>query len=443
MMFQAFRPPFLGAAAILVAAQVAQGAGFSPGRQFWMARNRLNRPGGILALADDRFLILDQAIDEARMLIQLRIESGPGGLESQWKAICCGILPEDAVGVFGGAGGRFMLMHRNGDVSSSRVTGEGPEVEMAPLRKVFDAALREAAGVGTVTPYSCAAMADGSLVIGYDRKVLRVVPAAYPDGARADPDSKEEGASPDLAGAPGRAPFQWLLGEGLDTRAALSDPGAQGMIVAEDGAGRILAIDRRTLAVFRVDPRTLKKELVATAKVWPAMGTASFLPDDARAWGDTLFVAGFPQGCPTRVTVALELDPGAAQARALGIGMEPAGPFAVTPAGHLALVEPSAHAVRIVRNALAPGEPRLDQEALQAQMKEIAKALAGGPGQGNPEGKQAGPVRKAQKAGPMPKGPADPARIRADAAFRSLMATHADGRMAAPAPRPPRHTAVC
>jgi hypothetical protein len=405
MLKNLFRPLGLGTAAALVAVLPSHAGqdSFQRGGSYWVALGSLNQPRGIVGLGDDQLLVHDAATEGTESLLHFQLGGPSGEGPEGWFAGLCQQFPQDAAGIFAGAKGGVLILHKDGDLSSARMVQGQSGRTLGTTRKVFGAALREAAGVDSVLPASFAELPDGSLILGYDGAVLRVWPA---DGD-------------------GKASYQWLLGQAPGA-------GTRGMLVAADTSSRVLAVDPRSRKVSRIDPCTLKEEIIATESVWPL---PDFLPDDVQAWGDTLFVAGFVGRQPIRTLVALEPgpgkvpgEPGPYRARALYVGMEPEGPFAVTPGGHLALIERGPRGIRLIRNAQTSGEPGAETgenelEQVLAFAKAFTGRLPGLPQEAPPSGapERAKPERK--KARPEPKAaPSAEAQAKADAAFAELIA---------------------
>ncbi|MGA2080185.1 MAG: hypothetical protein ABSH53_06185 [Holophaga sp.] len=413
MLKRLFRPLGLGTAAALVAVVSAQAASeFEPGLSYWAARGKLFRPSGIAALGEGRLVVQD-LVEGAWMLLDLQVD-GPGGSGSPgWQLGICPQFPTDVAGLFSGHQGRFLVLHRGGDLSRCEVLAGDQGQSFLTQRKVLDADLRAKAGVGSAAPVSCAERPDGSLVLGYATGVLLVEPA---------PGADREGKAPQSAV---EASCRWLAGRAPEP-ADLAGAGTRGPVVAVDPQGRILVLGRQTRSLIRIDLGTLKEETLVGPDRWPCEG---FIPDDALPWGDTLFVAGFPKGRALRTLVAVEPaqdPPGAFRARFVGIGMETEGPFAVTPAGHLAVVEPTEKGIRMIRNAKAPGEIALGAkpdgpdpdpalEGMLAFLKAAADRLPEKP-----------PARaKTERKKPRPEPPPKPTaedEARAAQAYAALMA---------------------
>jgi hypothetical protein len=110
--------------------------------------------------------------------------------------------------------------------------------------------------------------------------------------------------------------------------------------------------------------------------------------------------------------------------------MEAEGPFAVTPGGHLALLEPRGPGIRMIRNAQAPGEEvpdGLDGSITQEDLESLGKALLAPPRTvPGPALRAAGALaRKRLERQSRPEAKAAPSagdQARADAAFAELMA---------------------
>ena len=327
----------LGTGVTVVAVMPANGA-WQAGPSFWAARGQLNRPRAVVALNDSQMLVQDLNPSGAARLVHIRIVEESGGTWN-WKASAWEPPAEEAVSLVGGAGDRVFLAHRNGDVTAWRLRDGGEGMVLEPSRKQVNADLRQAAGLGSALPHTCAELPDASLVLGYDRGVLHVAPAGAPEGK-------------------GQAAWRWLAGRapGADAQGSR----ARELMAAADGAGRILVLDLKGRKLVRIDPQTGALETLATETVWPR---PDLVPEQAQAWGDTLFVAARHGGeLPLRTLVVVapapEAAPGERGAYKAGlpfIGMDPEGAFAVTPAGHLVVAEPYARAVRLIRNAQAPG----------------------------------------------------------------------------------------
>jgi hypothetical protein len=214
-------------------------------------------------------------------------------------------------------------------------------------------------GPAAVGMNSLAARADGSLVVGFARSVA-LLPAKvtrdWPEKVRwlLKPEAEAKGA-----GSTGDLPEE-----------------KRGMIVAADADGSVLALDRRTRALFRLDPAKGGKALVAGADCWPS---PEFTPVDAALCGRELIVVGWVRPDPRAraMMVPLVLPAPGQMARPTGLWMETIkyAPFSFTPGGHMLLADIHRDLVWYVRNG-AGVTAEAKTEALDASGEVADRAFA-------------------------------------------------------------------
>jgi hypothetical protein len=137
-------------------------------------------------------------------------------------------------------------------------------------------------------------------------------------------------------GKAGREGVQWLLGKAPAGEEAKAAAGP-GLAVAMGADGRVLVVDPELRLVYRIDPATGAKELLAQKESWP---TQTFLPLEVASAGGSVFVAGkLGERATTRRLLRLSPNPqgGRNEAKDLKVAMAADVIFTVTPDHHLLL----------------------------------------------------------------------------------------------------------
>jgi len=220
----------------------------------------------------------------------------------------------------GWGGGNTLLLADGEELSRLHLVREGASWKVVRAETVISWLwLGMMTGEGTVFP-TFAVTPDRSVVVGLGRSVVLLPPDLIRSG-------------------PGAA--KWLLGKPpapADPKAAAGDSGP-GMLVAVDGLGRVLVLDRKTRGVLAIDPVTGSMSRVLRGEQWPLR---EFVPVDLAAAGRQLFVYGHASASPLARAVLIGLDPGGKDQPCVispAIETIKGAPFTFTPLGHMALAD--------------------------------------------------------------------------------------------------------
>ncbi|MGA2083304.1 MAG: hypothetical protein ABSH53_22235 [Holophaga sp.] len=317
-------------------------SGYHPGPAAWM-EGRVTRPIAVAACCDHHVLVLetgDRSENKAdRLFLFVRGKDQDGGV---WRLRWGWDLPGQGRALMAGPVHACVVVTERNLVVRRRLMRYGEGWALGPATWLVGPVQKRQARLGTGPALSYALAPGGALLFGFERRILEVVPAA--------------GENPE-------AVCRWHL---EDRKEDSKDGGDPGLFAAADPAGRILAVDRDARTVIRLDPGAPEPRVLLAGDGWPSPG---FVPDDAVAWGDRLLVAGFRRpGDEARTLVLAEPgeDPDRYRARDLGLSLGPFALYAVTPAGHLAVIEPGKDRVKFIPNRPAPAGGRDPLDPAQA-----------------------------------------------------------------------------
>jgi hypothetical protein len=321
----------------------------------------IHHPIGIDVRSDERIILWtrgEPALGSPARIIDSRARRTEGG-ELAWDSQPLPWVPADVAGMAPVAPDCVFLR------TVRQTFHYQPMGNLAQTRRqwAFNANEGRFRAKGGGTLCSWAATPRGSLVLGFERGVLLVEPP---------------GEDPDRAPA---ARFLWCKSAPAEEKGLAAGSPSSGLLVAVDGEGRVLMLDRETRQVRRFTLGPLKGELLGAVPDWPCQG---FQPEYLQAFGDTLLVGGRPTADDPAWTL-VALAPGASgafEARLLGIRASRGARFAFTPSGHLVLADPQERHARIYLNTLAARLPGQENKGASAAPGAAAGSRAADPEDG-------------------------------------------------------------